>query len=299
MAISPCGSATDPQGRELVQHGTALFPAACYLDDPVREPVPWHWHTELETGIVTAGSAVIAAGTERFILRQGMGFFITSGVLHTALPHGQTDCRLHSVVFHPRLVGGSIDSAFWQNYIQPLLAEGAPQHVLFDGSASWHPGALYAIESAWKSCAEEPPGYDLQVRSSLSHLAFLLSRHCPADRKPLPEKTLRAEERMKRMLRFIQEHYGEEIGSAAIAGSAAISESECLRCFRNTIDTPPIQYLKQFRVQRAAELLASTAWSTAEIGARCGFQDASYFTKTFRQLKGCTPSEYRKGHGPG
>ena len=30
MAISPCGSATDPQGRELVQHGTALFPAACY-----------------------------------------------------------------------------------------------------------------------------------------------------------------------------------------------------------------------------------------------------------------------------
>lgn len=74
MAISPCGSATDPQGRELVQHGTALFPAACYLDDPVREPVPWHWHTELETGIVTAGSAVIAAGTERFILRQGMGF---------------------------------------------------------------------------------------------------------------------------------------------------------------------------------------------------------------------------------
>lgn len=50
MAISPCGSATDPQGRELVQHGTALFPAACYLDDPVREPVPWHWHTELETG---------------------------------------------------------------------------------------------------------------------------------------------------------------------------------------------------------------------------------------------------------
>ena len=192
------------------------------------------------------------------------------------------------MVFHPRLVGGSIDSAFWQNYIQPLLAEGAPQHVLFDGSASWHPGALCAIESAWKSCAEEPPGYDLQVRSSLSHLAFLLSRHCPADRKPLPEKTLRAEERMKRMLRFIQEHYGEEIGSAAIAGSAAISESECLRCFRNTIDTPPIQYLKQFRVQRAAELLASTAWSTAEIGARCGFQDASYFTKTFRQLKGCT-----------
>lgn len=296
MAISPCGSAADPRGRELVRHGTALFPAACYLDDLTRDTVPWHWHTELEAGVVTEGSAVIAAGTERFVLGAGQGFFITSGVLHTALAREGSECRLHSAVFHPRLVGGGIDSVFWQNYIQPLLAEDAPQSVALDGSAPWHGEALRAITAAWDACAEEPPGYDLRMREALSQLAFLLCRHRPAEGRPLPAKALRDGERMKRMLRFIQEHYGEEIGAAAIARSAAVSESECLRCFRSTIGVPPTQYLKQYRVQRAAELLASTAWSAAEVGARCGFPDASYFAKAFRQLKGRTPSEYRREH---
>lgn len=296
MAISPCGSKADPKGRELVSHGTALFPAACYLDDPVRQPVPWHWHTELEAGVVTEGGAVIAAGTERFTLEPGQGFFITSGVLHTALARGEAECRLHSAVFHPRLVGGGADSVFWQNYIQPLLAEGAPQCVALDGSAPWHGEALRAITAAWDACAEEPPGYDLRMREALSQLAFLLCRHRPAGGKPLSAKALRDEARMKRMLRFIQAHYGEEIGAAAIARSAAVSESECLRCFRSTIGVPPTQYLKQFRIQRAAELLASTAQSAAEIGARCGFPDASYFAKAFRQLMGRTPSEYRREH---
>lgn len=299
MAVSPCISKADPRGRELVRHGTVLFPAACYHDDLTRDAIPWHWHTELEAGIVTEGTAVVAAGTERFVLERGMGFFITSGVLHTVLTRGGPECRLHSAVFHPRLVGSGADSIFWQNYIQPLLAEDAPKCVLLDGGEPWHSEALRAIAAAWDACAEELPGYDLRMRENLSQLAFLLCRHRPAERKPLPAKALRDEARMKRMLGFIQDHYAEEIGAAAIAQSAAVSESECLRCFRAAIGVPPTQYLKQFRVHKAAELLASTAWSAAEVGARCGFQDASYFAKTFRQLKGRTPSEYRREHASG
>lgn len=192
-------------------------------------------------------------------------------------------------MFHPRLVGSGADSIFWQNYIQPLMAEDAPKCVLLDGGEPWHSEALRAIAAAWDACAEELPGYDLRMRENLSQLAFLLCRHRPAERKPLPAKTLRDEARMKRMLGFIQDHYGGEVGAAAIAQSAAVSESECLRCFRATIGVPPTQHLKQFRVPKAAELLASTAWNAAEVGARCSFQDASYFAKTFRQLKGRPP----------
>ena len=43
----------------------------------------------------------------------------------------------------------------------------------------------------------------------------------------------------------------------------------------------------------AAELLASTDRKIADIGALCGFQEMSYFAKTFRTLKGRTPSAYR------
>lgn len=87
----------------------------------------------------------------------------------------------------------------------------------------------------------------------------------------------------------------EELNTAQIAGSAMVSESECLRCFHKTIGMPPIQYMKQFRVQKAAELLLSTEKKIGDIGAECGFLDTSYFTKVFREMKGCTPGMYRSG----
>ena len=102
-----------------------------------------------------------------------------------------------------------------------------------------------------------------------------------------------------RLIRFIEENYAARISVADIAGSAAVSQSECLRCFRGTIGASPIRYLKQFRIQKAAQLLSSTREDVAEIGAQCGFEDASYFTKTFRELKGIAPSAYRRERGQG
>lgn len=294
MALSPCDTRTNRKGMELNQHGTGLFPVASYHDDLRKEPVPWHWHAELEIGIVTEGAAVIAAGNERFLAKQGDGFFINSGVLHAMWNRDQSDCRFHSVVFHPRLVGGNIDSIFWQNYIQPLIGDQARQSIHFISSETWHRDVLYAVEQAWKNCVEEPPGYDLQVRNALSQVAFLLACNRSVSAVPPSGKALRDEERMKKMLQFIQENYAAEISTGTIAGSAMISESECLRCFRNTIGTSPIQYLRQFRIQKAAEALTATSESVAEIAFRCGFQDASYFTKIFHEMRGCTPSEYRK-----
>lgn len=297
MALSLCGTRTNQQGMELSQHGTGLFPVACYHDDLFQEAVPWHWHTELEAGVVTEGTAVIAVGNERFLAGQGEGFFINSGVLHAMWGRDGPSCRFHSAVFHPRLVGGSADSIFWQNYIQPLMGDKTRQSVHFIPGEPWHRQALEAVEAAWESCVEEAPGYDLKVREELSRLAFLLSRNPSGSVRPPSGRALRDEGRVKRMLQFIQENYASGISAADIAESASISESECLRCFRSTIGTPPGQYLKQFRIQKACEFLAADAWGVAEVGALCGFQDASYFTKTFRETKGCTPSEYRNAFG--
>ncbi len=294
MALMLCDAKTDDCGRELAQHGCAQFPVACYHDDLTGTPVPWHWHTELEVLVVSEGTAVVAAGTQRFILRQGEGAFVNSGVLHAAWSHGQPVCRLHSAVFHPRLVGGGPDSIFWTGYLQPLIEAQRQECVCFDGSELWHREAVQAVEAAWISCAQEPPGYEFWTRDALSRLVFLLSSHQPDTRMPRSGKALREEGRVKLMLEYIRSHYTSELSTAAIAHSAMVSESECLRCFRSIIGQTPIQYVIQYRVQKAAELLSASELSVSEIGARCGFQDASYFSKTFRTLKGCAPSEYRK-----
>lgn len=298
MALSSCGPvATDRQGRELIEHGTALFPAACYHDNISEAGVPWHWHDELEALVVETGTARVAVNGRDCMVKQGEGFFVNTGALHGIWPEGEEICRLRSVVFHPRLVGGGVDSIIWQKYLEPLLSDPCRTGVYFANLQEWERDALRAIGEAWQCCVSETEGFELAVRERLSRLVFLLAKHRPGAGKRPSEKALRNGARIKVMLQYIQEHYGEELTLARIAQSAALSENECLRCFRDMIGSTPIQYVKQVRIQQAAELLLSTDRKISEIGGVCGFQEMSYFAKTFRELKGCTPGEYRKHMG--
>ncbi len=296
MALSLCNVKVSEDGRELVEHGTLQFPVACYHDDLIKEDVYWHWHDELELIFVSEGSATIAVEQEKFTACQGDGFFINTGILHAAWHLDTPSCRFQSIVFHPRMVGGSMDSVFWQNYIQPLTDDAARKYVHIDTSFKFHHEAVTAIKTAWQACVTEPPGYEFEVRNCLSRLIFILSSLQPAKVVPLSEKMLRENERIKIMLQFIQDHFYEPISIAMIAGASTISESECLRCFHNTIGISPIQYLKQFRIQKAADFLISSNKKISDIGIECGFHDSSYFTKSFRETKGITPTEYRRNH---
>ncbi|MCI8419679.1 MAG: AraC family transcriptional regulator [Oscillospiraceae bacterium] len=297
MSIVTCHTVTDERGRELIEHGTALFPVSFCEDFLAREAVPWHWHEEMEAVWVERGTAVAAAGAERFLLRPGECVFVNAGVLHADWQEGGELCVLHSVVFHPRLVGGGMDSVFWHDYLQPLLSDPSLSSLQLDGSEPWRQEALNAALAAFDAGAEEAPGYEFAVREQLSRLVFLLARNRP--RRPVRPsgKALRDEERMKQMLRFIQGNLDRELTAGKIAASASLSASECLRCFHSVIGATPMQYVKQLRLRRAAQLLGSTELAVAEIGARCGFQEMSYFTKAFKAFRGQTPTEYRRSLG--
>lgn len=297
MAISQCVTAVDSRGHELLAHGVPAFPLACYHDNLALCPVPWHWHDELEAVVVERGRCVVGAGAQKFVLSPGEGYFVNAGVLHAAWDLDASGCRFHSVVFHPRLVGGSLDSAFWHRYLQPLLECAPFKELKLTPAVPWHARALRAVEQAWQSAVEEPPGYEFAARQALSDLVLALCLHMPAAPVRPGAKALRDAGRIKLMLAYIHAHYAEALTTARIARSAAISESECLRCFRHTIGATPIQYLRQLRIQKAAELLLGTGAKVSEIAAQCGFQEMSYFAKTFRELRGLSPTEFRLRRG--
>ena len=294
MALSEYIVTVGSDGRELLEHGSTEFPIACYHDDFRKTDVPWHWHQEWEAAVVTQGRCVVAADNRTVTLCAGQGFFLNSGVLHACWTEENPDCRFHSMSFHSRLVGGSLDSVFHQRYVQPMLDNPALNFVPLSPDIPWQNAALEAVEAAWQACVREEQDYVFEVRGALSRLAVLLNRNMPQPAQSSGSKAARDGERIKTMLSFIQEHYPADLNTAAIAACASISESECLRCFRNTIGTTPIQYLKQYRIRQAARLLTETREKVSEIAVKCGFQDMSYFTKSFREQMGTTPTEYRK-----
>lgn len=121
--ISRSGCMTDKQKKELKDHGSAAFPLACYQNDADALPVPWHWHDEIELVQIAKGKAFIHFGDLSYEISEGNGCFINAGALHAVETCHNESMEEHCIVFHPRLVGGSVDSVFWQKYIQPIISD--------------------------------------------------------------------------------------------------------------------------------------------------------------------------------
>lgn len=281
-------------GKELRIHGTALFPIAHYDGNWKEDSVQLHWHEEFEAGYITAGQVELCVGKEKTILSKGDGFFINSGIPHAFLDAGNAESQQRSMVFDPSLVGGRHDSIYWQKYVQPILFASSKPWFYFESNIAWHKDAVHAIKSAWRCCDQTEFEYEFDVRKFLSHLLALISRQLPNEHPTQARRITRDNERIKIMMKYIQDHRSEKLTTSDIAKSASISTSECLRCFHNTIGLTPIQYTKLHRIQRAAHLLQTTDHLIADIGANCGFQEMSYFAKSFREIIGVTPSEYKK-----
>lgn len=293
MALSSCIPKIDAQGREMVSHGTPGFPVACYQDDLRQTAVPWHWHEEWEWILAVQGNMTICLEKSRLPLRQGESVFLNAGVLHGVQPAPNGPSVLRSLVFQPRLLGGSLDSLFWQKLVLPFQQDTAPRYVHLTPDAPWQQESIQCLAAAWEAITGEAEDFENLVRYQLSRGVSLLCRHLSMTSHALSAREQAAAERIKAMLRFIQEHFSEELTLEQIAASASVSESSCLRCFRQMLGTTPIQYLRHFRLEKAAELLRSTGQTAGEAAAACGFSDLSYFTRLFREAKGVTPGEYR------
>ncbi len=285
---------TDSRGYEAdFLPSDALFPVECYLDYPNEEERFWHWHDKMELFVVLEGRVLASAGSMRYELQAGDGLFLNAAILHETHRAGSAPCSIQFLLFDPEIVGGNAGSVYWQNYLLPLTCGDTLPSLLLSPTVCWQSECLHLIQKIWKDCQAMQYGYEFSVRGQLSHLLLLLISHSPAARFP-DIRTLQDDLRMKLMLQYIHAHYAESINVSQIAASALISESEALRCFRLFIHTTPIQYVKKYRLMKAAKLLISGREKIASIAKRCGFQKTGYFTSAFRETYGCTPSEYRK-----
>ena len=95
------------------------------------------------------------------------------------------------------------------------------------------------------------------------------------------------------MMQYIFEHYKEKITLTDIASAASISKSEALRCFHIALSTTPINYLVDYRLACARELLLTTDDTVTQAALSVGIENISYFVRTFKKKYGVTPKTYQ------
>ncbi len=284
----------DSEGREIRKHGDLDYPVACYYNDMNKDLVIWHWHEEFELIIVKRGSVKISVGSVEEILKEGDGCFINSNVAHSVLKvDEQQEGIINSIVFHAKLIGGR-HSIYWKKYLKPLIDSKKRQFMIFKSTEDKEITQL--IQTAWQTEAEEKSGFEFEVRNFLSRIIFLISEgECKKDYIPTVRE-IRDMERTKAMITFIENHFKDEVSLSQISRVVAVSEGECLRCFKRVTGITPIRFMKEYRLIRAAEQIRTTRQNISEIAEDCGFLDMSYFAKSFKAIFKESPTEYRNAN---
>lgn len=259
--------------------------------------IPWHWHDEFEFGYLTGGSVSYKTSRHTFLLQEGDGIFINSGVLHYLHPlEPFPDARLQTQFFDRTFLAGSPGSLLDIKYVTPVQEQRHLDAIPFYHSDPESRLFLSQIREGVELCRKKEDFFELRLRNLFSGLwetifqkAMQLGRDSSQDVCDFTEDS-----RIKRMILYIQEHFSEKTTVAEIAASIPVSERECYRLFQNSIGITPIEYLLSVRLQNARLLLMNTGKSVLDIALETGFGSSSYFGRIFYRHYHLTPVQYRK-----
>ena len=277
---------TDETMRELCKHGTPDFPFA-YYDENLRQfqrgCIDWHWHRELEWVFVDSGVVVCKAEGAQECLYAGDAILFNSRTIHRM--ESAEGAHIPNILFSPEFLAPQ-DSAVYRQFVAPAAGSGLRFAVFRQADDRDRP-VIRSLQEVLKAAADGNK-LDIQLAALRLWRTFLQAKgqeltHCAEDRDLLIQA------RTRTMVQFIADHYTQKLTLEQIAGSAGVSVSAALRCFHRTMQTTPIQFLMEYRLEQARIRLLST-----RIAVECGVENISYFVRRFSARYGCTPMAYRK-----
>ena len=101
---------------------------------------------------------------------------------------------------------------------------------------------------------------------------------------------------MSEALAYIRQNYTQSISTEDIAQAVSLSRSYMSELFKHTYGISPHEYVIQFRLSVAKNMLLNTALSITEIAERTGFRDIFAFSRIFKREIGISPVQYRHKH---
>ena len=282
--------------EEKKEHGSPLFPYNTYLCSiPLDfQEVPTHWHNEIEIIYVKKGSGTIYVDFVRYDVSAPAIFFIRPGQLHAILQFRNQTMEYENIIFHPKIFEEANSDAINQNYIWPILHGAYSIPVLFTPDCSDYELIAAPIDACDEICKTKPAGYEIFIKSQL----FLLLYHFIDRYQDIvsDKKNQKKLDKIKPVLKYVENNYNTKITIAEIAETAGFSEAHFMRFFKETLGIPFVTYLNDYRLTMAARMLRGSDASILSISEESGFQNLSHFNRAFKKKYEMSPSEYRKDH---
>ena len=103
------------------------------------------------------------------------------------------------------------------------------------------------------------------------------------------------DKKLRAAIHTMHEHFEDDWTISRLAETAGMSRTQFARRFKDVLNQTPMQYLTDWRLQKARQWLKQTGSSVAEIGLRSGYQSLPSFTRRFAERFGVSPAAFRRG----
>lgn len=255
-----------------------------------------HMHTEIEMVYIIEGSMQFTIGDDSVMVNSGNIIFINGLTVHSSETTSCSYTKICLLQFDPGLVYNT-NIASEYKYLIPFIRHDNFNYYLFskNGAKEITNIAELLIEIAMEFESKEV-AYEILIKSNLYKILTILYRENILNYNLLntlvKEKALFP--KLFSVLNFVENNYSENITVQLVSNMVGLNYYYFSRLFKATTGKPFVQYLTFVRVSVAEKLLLTTDKSITEIISFTGFSSLSYFNRSFKKLKRCNPTDYRK-----
>lgn len=282
--------------KEAVQHGDFLLPFDIYK---TRIPeffnsFPMHWHEETEIVYIKSGYIEFNIDLETYVAEEGDIAFIPPCVLHSFKQFQDNRSDMITMMFGLSMLTNNSTDACSIKYFTPYFERQLATPYIIKRELPVYPKIrdilLYIIDVF----EEKPEFYEMIIKSKLYELFYELFKEC-FERIDY-DTTLKnnTTKNIKAILDYISENYMNSITIEDLAASVNLSKHYFMRFFKKYMGTTCIEYINDYRLNMAANLLLTTGSQITEIATSVGITNLSYFNRIFKKKYSMTPKEYRR-----
>lgn len=251
-----------------------------------------HWHEAIEFIYVSMGTLALRIDMDEFIIQEGELAMVNSSQVHFANVANEHNCTVYAIVFNLELLSFSDDNTSQNKFIEPLI-QGMfkfPAHITYD--TPWGKRILSSVRKIIE-LDKRPMNNELFLKSYLYNIiAELYSAEAFIKNDSMLVSNPKLE-RLKKIMEFIHCHYQEKLYIADLANQLHMSEDNLYKYFKKSTGRTPTEYINLYRIHVAEQLLIKDNLSISDISFSVGFENISYFIRTFKKYHGCTPKQYQ------